>query len=138
MATIKNDGQSYLEQEGIELRHEQTTRSEYNSNDEYNEQHPNALSTGDMQGKGTGDFGGHGWIVPDPTKPHAPTPGMFNTEAGGNACDVKSRDVMTTRSIYGPGREYGIDIVPNTAKNRLEGQYDGGVPEKVPYICPVV
>jgi len=138
MATIKTDGQTYLEQEGIDLRHEQAARSDYSQQNEYNEQHPDALSTGDAQGKGTGDYGGHGWIVPDMTKPKGEMSGMFNTEAGGNNCDERSRGVMTARSLYGPDRQYGIDIVPNTAKNRLEGQYDGANPIRVPYTCPVV
>ena len=125
MATIKPNGQSYLEQEGMELRHEQMGRSDYNPNNEYNEQHRDALATGDDKGKGTGDFGGHGWIVPDMSKPRSQMSGMFNTDAGGNDCDNAARSVMTSRSLYGPGREYGYDVVVDTLANRLEGQYDG-------------
>jgi hypothetical protein len=137
MATIKQDGQTYLEQEGIELRRVQTARDDYSQANEYSEQHQDALSTGDEKGKGTGNFGGHGWIVPDMTKPKSEMSGMFNTEAGGNSCDEASRSVMTARSLYGPDRQYGVDIVPDTSRNRLEGQYDGAEPIKVPYICPV-
>ena len=138
MATIKENGQSYLEQEAIDLRHEQMGRSDYNQNNEYNEQHPDALGDNDEQGKGTGNFGGHGWIVPDMTKPKSQMSGMFETSRGGNDCDTRSRSVMTARSLYGPEREYGRDVVVNTSANRLEGQYDGENPVKVPYVCPVV
>jgi hypothetical protein len=138
MATIKENGQSYLEQEAIDLRHEQMGRSDYNPNNEYNEQHQDALSTGDDKGKGTGDFGGHGWIVPDMTKPSSQIGGMFNTDDGGNNCDHSARSIMTARSLYGPGREYGMDIVVDTSMNVAEGQYDGAAPIRVPYSCPVV
>lgn len=138
MATIKENGQSYLEQEAIEARKEQTGRSDYNRNNEYNEQHPDALATGDERGKGTGNFGGHGWIVPDMTKPRTQMSGQFNTDEGGNDCDYASRNIMTARSLYGPGREYGVDYVVDTALNRADGQYDGAERVRVPYICPVM
>ena len=137
MATIKENGQSYLESEGIQLRKEQTGRSDYNQNDEYSEQHSDALSNGDEQGKGTGNFGGHGWIAPDMEKPKSQMSGMFNTEEGGNGCDVNARNIITARSIYGPGREYGENSV-DTSLNRLEGQYDGSVRTRLPYTCPVL
>ena len=137
MATIKENGQSYLEQEALDLRHEQMARSDYNPTNEYNALHPDALADGDERGKGTGDIAGHGWIVPDMTKPKYQKSGLFNTSDGGNNCDYAAREVMTARSIYGPGREYGIDIEVNTEANRNEGQYDGSVdPLKVPYACP--
>ena len=138
MATITDNGQSYLEKEAISARHEQMGRSDYNPNNEYNEQHPDALFDGDEKGKGTGNFGGHGWIVPDMTKPKGQMSDMFNVEDGGNDCDHSARNVMMARSIYGPGREYGIDYVVDTTQNRAEGQYDGSEPKRVPYSCPVV
>ena len=138
MATITEKGQSYLEKEAIDARKEQMGRSDYNPNDEYNEQHTDALATGDERGKGTGNFGGHGWIVPDMTKPHSQMSGMFNTENAGNNCDQAAREVMTARSLYGPGREYGRDYVVDTIANRMEGQYDGSERVRVPYSCPVV
>lgn len=138
MATLKENGQSYLEQEALDARHEQMARSDYNGENEYNEQHPDALATGTEQGKGTGDFGGHGWIVPDMTKPHSQMSSMFNTEDGGNNCDHTAREVMRQRSIYGPGREYGRDYVVNTMANRMEGQYDGAERVRLPYSCPII
>lgn len=137
MATIKENGQSYLEQEALDLRHEQMARSDYNPNDEYSAQHQDALATGDEKGKGTGDFAGHGWIVPNMTIPRGQMSGMFNTDEGGNDCDYAAREVMTARSLYGPNRQYGIDVMVNTSINREEGQYDGSVdPLKIPYACP--
>lgn len=138
MATLTEKGQSYLEIEAIDLRHEQMGRSDYSPSDEYNEQHQDALATGDERGKGTGNFGGHGWIVPDMTKPKSQMSGMFNTEDGGNNCDHSAREVMQARSIYGPGREYGVDFVVDTIANRMEGQYDGAEPIRVPFSCPVI
>lgn len=138
MATLTENGQSYLEKEALEARHEQMGRSDYNPNNEYNEQHPDALANGDERGKGTGNFGGHGWIVPDMTKPKSQMSGMFNTEDGGNDCDHAARSVMINRSIYGPGREYGRDYVVDTIANRIEGQYDGAERVRVPYTCPVM
>lgn len=138
MATITENGQSYLEIEGILDRKEQTGRSDYQrETNEYNEQHPDALATGDEQGKGTGDFGGHGWIVPDMTVPKGQMSGQFNTSEGGNDCDYNARNVMTSRSIYGPGREYGLDYKVDTTANVLDGQYDGSIPIRIPYTCPV-
>lgn len=138
MATITKNGQSYLEIEALDNRHEQMGRSDYNPNDEYNEQHKDALATGDERGKGTGNFGGHGWIIPDMTKPHNQMSGMFNTEDGGNNCDNAARNLMTERSIYGPGREYGIDYVVDTTANISDGQYDGSERVRIPYRCPII
>lgn len=137
MATLDKNMQSYLEKEAIDNRREQMARSDYGDDNEYNERNEDALATGDEKGKGTGNFGGHGWIAPDMTKPISQMSPMFNTEEGGNNCDNAARDVMTQRSIYGPGREYSIDYVVDTTANRMEGQYDGAERIRVPYMCPV-
>jgi hypothetical protein len=136
--TINKEGQSYLEIEGMAARHEQTGRSDYNQSNEYNAQHQDALATGDEKGKGTGDFGGHGWIAPDMSKPKEQISPMFNTDEGGNNCDNYLRDAMTARSNYGPGREYGIDYVVNTSANIMDGQYDSSEAIKLPYTCPII
>lgn len=143
MAMINENGQSYLEIEAIQARKEQMERSDYNQNNEYSESHPDALSTGDMRGKGTGNFGGPTYTVPDMNKPKSQIGGSgFNTEAGGNSCDVSAREIMTARSLYGPGRQYGLasmgaDVYVDTTINRADGQYDGAVPKRLPYTCPV-
>lgn len=142
MATITENGQSYLEIEGIQDRKEQTGRSDYNRKDEYKAEHPDALATGDEQGKGTGDFAGHGWIRPDMTLPKSQMSGQFNTRDGGNNCDYQARGIMLARSIYYPGfngqegREYGRELI-DTSLNVRDGQYDGSIPTRIPYTCPV-
>lgn len=136
MATVKENGQSYLEMQGIEARNEQTQRSDYNREEEYNEFHPDALSDGDGKGKGTGDFGGHGHSVPDMTKDkHEMYYGNFNTSRGGNNCDVAARRTMLGRSLYSSDRQYGIDIVPDTSLNVADGQYDGYT-SGLAWVCP--
>ena len=139
MATINDNNQSYLEIQGIEARGEQMARSDYNANDEYSESHNDALATGDTQGKGTGNYGGHGFSVPDMTKPKEQMAyGNFNTYEGGNDCDYTARETMLARSIYGPDRQYGIDIKVDTSNNVREGQYDGAGRSRLPYTCPVM
>lgn len=146
MATIKENGQTYLEFEGIQARKIQTGENDYKRGienvDEYGEQHQDALATGDEKGKGTGDFGGHGWIRPDMDIDKNQRSGQFNTSEGGNSCDYKLRGMMLARSNYYPGfngqdgREYGKDLIDTTANVR-DGQYDGSIPTRIPYICPV-
>lgn len=137
MATINDNNQSYLEIQGIEARGEQTARSDYNANDEYSETHKDALATGDAQGKGTGNYGGHGFSVPDMTKPKEQMNYCgLNTFEGGNNCDYAARETMLARSIYGPDRQYGVNIKIDTKNNK--GQYDGSVRTRLPYPCPVL
>jgi len=134
--TIKENGQSYLETQGIEARHEQTSRSDYNQNDEYSEYHPDALSDGDGKGRGTGDFGGHGYTLPDMTKPKTQMAyGNFTTDRGGNSCDISARKAMLGRSLYNAENQYGIDIKPDTSINVADGQYDGKTSGTV-WVCP--
>lgn len=64
--------------------------------------------------------------------------GNFNTYAGGNDCDYTARETMLARSIYGPDRQYGVDVTVDTAANVSEGQYDGAGRARLPYPCPVV
>lgn len=138
MATINDEGRSYLEIQGQEARQQQTAQSDYNQLNYYDEKHDDALATGDAQGKGTGDFGGHGYTVPDMTKPKEQMSyANFNTSDGGNDCDQSARAIMMARSIYGPNKQYGIDVVPDTSLNVADGQYDGTIHSRKSYICPV-
>ena len=139
MATIQENGQSYLETEGMQARSEQTARSDYNQAEQYNERHPDALANGDAQGKGTGDFGGHGWSRPDMTKPKSQMAyGNFNTSDGGNDCDHTARNTMMQRSLYNAERQYYRDVTVDTTANRGDGQYDGTIRNKIAYVCPIV
>lgn len=137
MATINSNGQSYLESQGIEARKEQMGRSDYNPNNKYSEKHSDALASSG-KGKGTGDFGGHGYTVPDMTKSKSEMNYKnFSTTGSGNECDQKAREVMTARNIYGPTNRYGIEVMPDTSKNVQDGQYDGSQMSKIAYLCPV-
>lgn len=139
MATVNSNNQSYLEMQGIDARTEQMARSDYNQSNEYNERHSDALANGDAQGKGTGDFGGHGFTVPDMTKPKDQISySNFNTSGGGNDCDQKARNTMLARSIYNSSNQYGIDVVIDTSANVAEGQYNGAGRARLPYTCPIV
>lgn len=139
MATVNSNNQSYLEMQGIEARKEQMARSDYNQSNEYNERHNDALADGDGQGKGTGDFGGHGFTVPDMTKPKDQISySNFNTTGAGNDCDQKARETMLARSIYNADNQYGIDVIIDTSANVAEGQYYGAGRSRLPYTCPIV
>ena len=68
MATTVQNGQTCLEKRGMEERHEEITRSDYNIENQYGATHKDALSDGDAQGKGSGS-GGHTHYLPDCNKP---------------------------------------------------------------------
>ena len=68
MANTVINGVTCLEKRGMEERHAEIAKSDYNINDQYNSTHKDALSDGDPQGKGTG-HGGHTHWLPDCTLP---------------------------------------------------------------------
>ena len=128
MATTVDNGQTCLEKRGIEERHKEITRSDYNIEDQYGPTHKDALSDGDPQGKGTG-HGGHTHYLPDCTKPT----GMidysnFDTEHGGGQHDIEGRNNISGRkralaiSMYNKENMYGPTLV-DTSVNRSDGQY---------------
>ena len=128
MATTVDNGQTCLEKRGIEERHGEITRSDYNIEDQYGPTHKDALSDGDPQGKGTG-HGGHTHYLPDCTKPT----GMidysnFDTEHGGGQYDIEGRNNISGRkralaiSMYNKENMYGPTLV-DTSVNRSDGQY---------------
>ena len=127
MATYSN-GQTCLERRGIEERNVEIVRSDYNINDQYGPTHPDALSTGDPQGKGTG-HGGHTSWLPDCTKPTTMIDySNFDTENGGGLYDIKGRNGISgreqslARSMYNKENQYGLSLV-NTSENIAQGQY---------------
>jgi hypothetical protein len=128
--TIKN-GQTCLEKRGIDARHTQTVRSDYNIEDQYGPTHSDALSNGDAQGKGA-NHGGHSHFLPDCTKPvgqidysnFATSPsdqigGKYDID-GFN--DHPGRKVQMARSLYNYEDSYGPTSV-NTEANQNDGQY---------------
>ncbi len=125
------NGQTCLENRGITARHEMQARSDYNAENPYSETHPDALSTGDPQGKGSGN-GGHTFYLPDCTKPtNMIDYSNFDTrdfEHIGGQYDIEGykgragRREMMARSFYNEEAPYGHEYV-NTELNREEGQY---------------
>lgn len=114
---------SCLETYSMDARHEMEIRSDYTRNNKYSSTHPDALSTGDRNGKGTG-HGGHGHWLPHCTSQL----GVFNysnfdtaiSSNPGNDADNQARQISIIRSLYSRHNPYGtID----TTANVLEGQY---------------
>ena len=134
MAMLEN-GQSCLEKRGIDDRSQEIVRSDYNSENPYGPTHPDALSDGDPQGKGTG-HGGHNAWLPDCTKPtNMINYSNFDTVNGGGEFDIHGRNDIggrersMARSMYNQENQYGADLV-NTAENVAQGQYYVGMTTK--------
>lgn len=121
--------QTCLEKRGIEERGQEIVRNDYTLNDVYSQTHPDALSDGDPQGKGSG-HGGHTHSTPNCNLPK----GMmdysnFDTSAEniGGSYDINGRNGMGGRnflrtiSLYNKDYEYGATII-ETALNRQDGQ----------------
>lgn len=127
MATVIN-GQTCLEARGIEERHNEIVRNDYNINNQYGPTHPNALSDGDPKGKGTGHQGHTSWL-PSCDKPtNAIDYSNFDTQHGGNQYDIEGRNGIGGRlnaivnSLYNAENPYGLSLV-DTIENVNEGQY---------------
>ena len=128
MANTIQNGQTCLEKRGIETRHEQIVRSDYNIEDQYSATHKDAISDGDPKGKGT-KHGGHTHFLPDCTKPSTMIDySNFDTENGGGEYDIKGRNGIGGRekalasSLYNKDIPYGPTSV-NTEANINDGQY---------------
>lgn len=117
--------QSCLEKRSIAERHVEEVRNDYNRENPYNSQHPDALATGDAQGKGTGSSG-HGFWLPNCNSQL----GVFNYSnfdtdisfGAGNNADNAARNTAMTRSLYGPTNPYSANII-DTSANVMEGQF---------------
>ena len=128
MASTVEHGQTCLEKRGMEERHQEITRSDYNIEDQYSATHKDAISNGDAQGKGTG-HGGHTHFLPDCTKPtNMINYSNFDSENGGGYYDIEGRNGISGRkralatSLYNKEIEYGPKLV-DTSKNVADGQY---------------
>ena len=128
MANTVQNGQTCLEKRGMEERHEEITRSDYNINDQYGPTHNDAISNGDPQGKGTG-HGGHTHFLPDCTKPTTTIDYRnFDSENGGGYYDIEGRNGISGRknslaiSLYNKQTQYGPTLV-DTSANVADGQY---------------
>lgn len=117
--------QSCLEKRGIDERHVEIVRSDYTRDNQYSATHPDALATGDAQGKGTG-HGGHTFWLPDCNGQM----GVFNysnfdtnpASGAGNDVDNETRKTAMARSMFNAEYSYSAKIV-DTTKNVREGQY---------------
>lgn len=118
--------QTCLEKTGITSRHDSLVRNDYTQNDVYSELHPDALSNGDPQGKGTGS-GGHMHSIPDCNLPSAISYANFDTNGGGGSYDIDGRNgvggrvFLQTISKYNAQNEYGPNSV-DTSLNVADGQ----------------
>lgn len=119
--------QSCLEIVSIKERHEEIVRSDYNYENQYNAQHPDALANGDMRGKGTAN-GGHSHWLPD-CRSYIGTSTFryddFDTAVASNAgnnADNEARSASLARSMYNAETQYSARYV-DTSANLLEGQY---------------
>lgn len=119
--------QSRLESEAIDKRHELEVISDYQKNtNEYSEQHQDALSNGDPQGKGTGIS--MGYSVPGQTTNKGINYANIATNSGGGLYDIEGRNgiggrrYLETINMYNAENSYGVDSV-DTSKNVAEGQF---------------
>ena len=117
--------QSCLEKRSMDARHEQIVRSDYNSENQYNEAHPDALATGDAQGKGTGSSGHTSWLPDCNAEPNVFRYDNFDTDissGAGNNVDNETRNRALTRSLYNPENPYDPSQL-DTSANVAEGQF---------------
>lgn len=120
-------GQSCLEARGVEERHVELIRNDYNRENEYSAIHPDAVSDGDIKGKGT-MHGGHGASLPDCTKPNGQIDYRnFDTTQGGGFYDINGRNDIGGRDramsslLYTKDMPYGANLI-NTTQNQTDGQ----------------
>ena len=124
---LNNSKQSNLEIKGIEERHNEIVRSDYNKNDAYSESHENAISNGDVKGKGTNN-GGHQHYIPDYSKPSTlMNYSNLDTTKGGGKYDIEGRNGKGGRNFlmniskYNSENEYGAHMI-DTRANLADGQ----------------
>lgn len=114
--------QSCLEKRGIEERNVEIVRSDYNIEDQYSANHKDAISDGDVMGKGT-NHGGHGHFLPDCSQPTGKMNySNFDTTNGGGKVDVETRKTSMVRSLYNQDYQYGANLI-NTEENLKQGQF---------------
>lgn len=120
------NGQTSLEKYGIEERKNTIIRNDYSITDEYSDLHADAISDGDVKGKGT-KSGGHGVWLPDHSKPRSIDYSNFNTTQGGGLYDIEGRNDIGGRkkaiasSLYNEEHQYGLHLI-DTTKNVRDGQ----------------
>lgn len=121
------NGQTCLEKRGIEEREKEIVKNDYTLDDQYSAVHPDAVSDGDVQGKGT-MHGGHTHYLPDCSKDRNYIDySNFDTANGGGKYDIDGRNGVGGRkkslaiSMYNAEHQYGANLI-NTSENRANGQ----------------
>lgn len=119
--------QSCLEIVSMNERHEEIVRSDYNYENQYGPQHPDALANGDAQGKGTMGGGQSHWLPDCRSYMGASTFRYddFDTAVSSNAgnnTDNDARNKSLARSLYNSEKPYTAVLIDTTANIR-EGQY---------------
>ena len=116
--------QSCLEIVSMKARHEQIGRSDYNAENAYSAQHPDAIAGDDEQGKGTQSGGMRHWL-PDCSSYNGTSQFRYDDfdtgTTAGNKTDRKSRQDTWGRSKYSAETPYSATMV-DTAANVREGQ----------------
>ena len=131
--------QSYLEKGGIEERKQELARNDFGVTGKKGHEYGPDDAKMENGGKGSNVQAPKTWVVPDPSKGrNQMSDPMYNTDIAGDECDRVSREKMMSRSLYGPGRAYGIDYVVDTSLNRQEGQYDIAAKINFPWSCPSI
>jgi hypothetical protein len=120
--------QSRLEQEAITSRNNLLVKNDYQKGEdtEYSVNHKDALSDGDVKGKGTGMPMGIAQL-PGASGSKGINYSVINTQAGGGKYDIEGRDgkggrkSLTLSNLYGPTNPYGAESL-DTSANVKEGQ----------------
>ena len=113
-----------LEIRSMDERHNEIVRSDYNRDNQYDVNHPDAKATGDKLGKGVG--GGHTHWLPNCNG----TIGVINysnfitdpSAGAGNDVDNETRETAMARSLYSYENQYSARLI-DTSLNVREGQY---------------
>ena len=122
--------QTCLEKRGITARNEHLVRNDYNKDDYYYVGHPDAISNGDPQGKGSQTIKGHTHSTPDCNKFGAGIDySNFDTSDNvGGLYDIEGRpglnggrNYLKAISVYNSDNQYNKAIV-DTIENQLDGQ----------------
>lgn len=126
--------QSCLEVRGIEERNVEIIRNDYSKVDQYSAAHPDAISNGDPQGKGSG-HGGHTHSIPNCRLPktmmdysnfdtHAQNlGGSYDIGLGGVSYNGRlgGREFLKNISVYNENNAYGSDVIVETIANIQDG-----------------
>lgn len=123
--------QSNLERIGFDRRDVEFARSDYRESEQYKVGHEDTLSDPSRKdkplGKGT-ETGGHTFSVPNYSLGPNMIKPQIDTENGGGSYDIYGHNGVGGRkwlqqiSLYGPGREYGANLI-DTSSNIQAGQY---------------